>query len=74
MSNEPTFINQKELSRRWNMSPRTLERWRCYGEGPKWYKIGGSCLYKLSDIEAYEEQQAQDPTAKIFDKYNFGVK
>ena len=28
-------LNQIELSRRWRISPRTLERWRWLGEGPK---------------------------------------
>lgn len=28
-------LNQIELSRRWRISPRTLERWRWLGEGPQ---------------------------------------
>jgi len=34
-------LNQIELSRRWRISPRTLERWRWLGEGPQYLKIGG---------------------------------
>ena len=49
-----THLNQVELSRRWSISPRTLERWRWLGQGPQFLKIGGRVVYRLTDIEAYE--------------------
>ena len=56
-------LNQVELSRRWSLSPRTLERWRWLGEGPRFLKIGGRVVYRLEDIEAYEVEQMRDSTA-----------
>ena len=50
-------LNQIELSRRWNISLRTLERWRSIGEGPAFLKLGGRVLYRREDIEAFEEAQ-----------------
>ena len=50
-------LNQIELSRRWTISPRTLERWRWRNEGPAYLKIGGRVAYRLEDVEAYEQQQ-----------------
>jgi hypothetical protein len=50
-------LNQTDLAARWNLSPRTLERWRWLGQGPKFLKLGGRILYRLEDIEAFEEQQ-----------------
>ena len=50
-------LNQIELSRRWSLSPRTLERWRWLREGPVYLKIGGRVVYRLEDIEAYEAEQ-----------------
>jgi len=32
-----------------------LQRWRTVGEGPPHLKIVGKVLYRLKDIEAYEE-------------------
>jgi hypothetical protein len=49
-----THLNQVELSRRWSISPRTLERWRWLRQGPNYLKVGGRVLYRLDDIEAYE--------------------
>lgn len=57
-------LNQIELSRRWSISPRTLERWRWLHQGPRYLKIGGRILYRVDDIEAYEASQVHAPTAK----------
>ena len=38
-------LNQVELSRRWSLSPRTLERWRWRGLGPQYLKVGGRVVY-----------------------------
>ncbi len=50
-------FNQIHLARRWNISPRTLERWRWLKQGPDYLKIGGRIVYRLEDIEAYEAAQ-----------------
>jgi len=47
-------LNQVQLSRRWSISPRTLERWRWLNQGPQYLKIGGRVVYRLDDIEAFE--------------------
>ena len=59
-------INQVELSRRWRLSPRTLERWRYQGTGPQFLKVGGRVVYRLDDIETFEAEQVRGTaTAKI---------
>lgn len=55
-------LSQIELAARWNISPRTLERWRWSGEGPQFIKIGGRVVYRLEDIEAFETAQRRDST------------
>jgi hypothetical protein len=47
-------LNQVELSRRWSISPRTLERWRWIGQGPQFLKIGGRVVYRVADVEGFE--------------------
>src|SRR5258706_15373960 len=49
--------NQVPLSRRWSLSPRTLERWRWLKAGPQYLKIGGRVVYRLADVEAFENSQ-----------------
>jgi hypothetical protein len=58
-SNPSRHLNQVELSRRWRLSPRTLERWRWEGVGPKFLKLRGRVLYRLDDIERYEAEQVR---------------
>ena len=57
-------LNQVELSRRWRISPRTLERWRWIGQGPQFLTVGGRVIYRLSDIEAYEAEQLRSSTVQ----------
>ena len=55
-------LSQIELAARWNLSPRTLERWRFTGEGPQYVKLGGRVVYRLEDIDAYEAAQTRQMT------------
>jgi hypothetical protein len=57
-------INQVELSRRWRLSPRTLERWRSQGTGPHYLKVGGRVVYRLADIETFEAEQLRATGAR----------
>jgi len=47
-------LDQKHLADRWLISPRTLEQWRWQGKGPRFLKIGGRVVYRLSDVEDFE--------------------
>lgn len=51
-------LSQIELAARWNISHRTLERWRWTGEGPKFIKLGGRVIYRLEDVEAFEAEHS----------------
>lgn len=50
-------FHQYRLAKRWQISPKTLERWRYLKVGPNYLKIGGRVVYRIDDIEAFEEQQ-----------------
>ena len=64
MIKSPTnHLNQVHLARRWNLSPRTLERWRWLNQGPRYLKIGGRVVYRLEDVEAFENEVAHQPEA-----------
>ena len=66
-------LSQIELAARWNLSPRTLERWRFTGEGPQFVKLGGRVVYRLEDIEAYEAEQIRQATPGLRRGPNDGV-
>lgn len=49
------LLTETMLAGRWVCSVARLQRWRTVGEGPQYLKIVGKVLYRLKDIEAYEE-------------------
>ena len=55
-----TCLNQIELAARWKISPRTLERWRWTGEGPRFMKLGGRVIYRVDDVEEFERQELRE--------------
>lgn len=59
-----TCLNQTELAAHWTISARTLERWRWTGEGPAFLKIGGRVVYRLEDVEAYENDRRCESTSQ----------
>jgi hypothetical protein len=63
LAEEVRHLNQIDLSRRWKISPRTLERWRWLKQGPEYLKIGGHVVYSLEDIERYEANQIRNAAA-----------
>jgi hypothetical protein len=66
-----TCLNQTDLARRWRISPRTLERWRWLREGPRYLKLGGRVLYRVSDIEAYERSMIRLAQADSLHAHSF---
>lgn len=40
-----SHLSTRELAERWNISRRTLDRWRWAGEGPRFLKLGGRVVY-----------------------------
>ena len=53
-TDHPCHLTQRDLARRWSVSPRTLERWRWLRQGPAYLKLGGVVVYRVEDVEAYE--------------------
>lgn len=59
------MLSQFELAKRWNISDKTLLRWRCVGQGPRYLKIGKLVRYTLEDVEAFELRARRDCTAEL---------
>jgi predicted site-specific integrase-resolvase len=62
---EIIHLNQRALATRWNVSEATLERWRTEGIGPIFLKLQGRVLYRLIDVEAYEESRLSISTTRF---------
>ncbi len=49
-------LNETQLCSRWNLSPKTLQRWRSEGIGPPAWHISKSVRYLLMEVEAFERK------------------
>ena len=58
MADKPEFITSAELVDRWQgkICQGTLANWRSKRRGPPYHKIGGRVLYRLDEIERWEQQ------------------
>jgi len=58
------IISEKLLAERWLCSVSRIQRWRSEKIGPPYLKMGGRILYRVSDIEAYEQSCLVIPGAE----------
>jgi hypothetical protein len=56
-------LHQIELARRWKLSPSSMERWRWFGEGPRYLKNRGRVLYAIEDVVAFEAAGVRSSTS-----------
>lgn len=47
-----------------NVQPATLEQWRWNGRGPRFCKIGRSCRYRQSDLDAFLDERVFSSTTE----------
>lgn len=52
-------MTEKHLADRWQVSPKTLRRWRLDNEGPVWHKLFRHVRYHEADILEFEHRSAQ---------------
>lgn len=54
------FLNERDLSQRYNISVKTLRAWRFRHIGPPYLKLGGSVRYRLADLERWETSHIRE--------------
>ena len=52
-------LDEAQLALRWNLSIKTLRRWRRSQLGPMFCKLGQRVTYLVHDIEAFERRVAR---------------
>jgi predicted DNA-binding transcriptional regulator AlpA len=57
------YLSTPEAARFLAISARTLEKHRCYGTGPRYFKLGGRVVYRLEDLQAWVELGARASTS-----------
>ena len=57
-------LNENELAQRWGISPKTLQRWRSEGRGPKYVKLSKRVSYPLETVIEFEANALHDSTSE----------
>ena len=57
-------LNENELAQRWGLSPKTLQRWRSEGRGPKYLKLSKRVSYPLESVIEFERGALHDSTSE----------
>ena len=55
-------INENELAERWGISPKTLQRWRTEGRGPRYLKLSKRVVYPVDEVLNFENRSLYEAT------------
>ncbi len=58
----PRYLTNDEAAALLRLSPRTLEKQRVIGGGPRFRKFGRRVMYALSDLEAWADARSFEAT------------
>jgi hypothetical protein len=56
------MINEVDLAERWNLSPKTLQRRRSEGRGPRFMKMSKRVVYPMDEVLDFESQALRAST------------
>lgn len=57
------FLNNEQAARFLNLSPRTLEKQRVIGDGPRFRKFGRRIVYAIADLQAWADARTCESTS-----------
>ena len=59
----PRYLTNTEAAGFLNLSPRTLEKFRVIGGGPRFRKFGRRVLYSIQDLEGWANRRSCESTS-----------
>jgi hypothetical protein len=62
-SSKSTLLTTTEAAPHVRLSPRTLEKYRVLGGGPRYKKLGARVFYTLSDLKAWLDSRTFEMTS-----------
>lgn len=62
-SPKQNLMTVQDASEFLGLSVSTLNKWRCYGKGPVFLKLGRVIRYRKEDLETYIEERLKSSTS-----------
>ena len=66
MLNSTQYLTNDEAAAFLKLSPRTLEKQRVLGTGPRFRKFGRRVVYDMADLVSWSNERVFDSTAQVF--------
>ncbi|MBB3862750.1 hypothetical protein GGQ88_004052 [Novosphingobium hassiacum] len=60
---QPRYLKTPDAATHLGLSPRTLEKHRCYGTGPVYRRLGGRIVYAIDDLDAWAARGTRKSTS-----------
>ena len=57
-------MSEHELAQRWGISPKTLQRWRSEGRGPRYLKLSKRVVYPVEELQKFESHSLYASTSE----------
>ena len=57
-------LTERELAEMWSVSPKTLQRWRTEGRGPRYLKLSKRVAYPIEEIRKFESKVLYTSTSE----------
>lgn len=58
------LLTEKQAGKRLGFSPRTLQKWRWTGGGPRFVQVSARCVrYRRCDLDAWVEERLRTSTS-----------
>ena len=61
----PAPLTTEDAARYLGLSKSTLNKWRVYGLGPTFIKLGRAVRYRLEDLDQYLAESAKRSTSDV---------
>jgi hypothetical protein len=58
-------VTPREAAQHLKVAEKTLNNWRCKCRGPKYVKMGGIILYRLSDLNDFINASVVEPSLNV---------
>jgi len=61
---KPNIMTTREAANYLGLAISTLNKWRCFGDGPKFLKLGRAIRYRQEDLDAFLMSRQLESTSE----------
>lgn len=55
-------VRVQDAAKHLGLSKSTMDKLRCFGGGPRYFKLGRSVVYEVADLDTWKSERARSTT------------